>query len=214
MLSRIAATVAVASAFLFGLVTWAVVALSPAGWFGQKWSFELFDWTSTHAWVVNLDLVLDFVGGDIILGAVVIVVAAVLFFTRRTAFAIYLLVSAVVSVALVSVTKSVVSSSRPPTSGALLEVTSWSYPSGHASAGIAVIGALGLIVLALSRSRALRVLGWALIVLGVMVGVSRLSLGVHWLADVVGGWLLGLAVTSAAVWLIVLRSHAARDGDG
>lgn len=202
----------VVSAVLFGLVTWSVVTISPAQWIGQQWLLGLFDWTSTRAWAVNLDLVLDVVGGDIILGIVVIAVAAALFITRRTSLAVYLVVSAAVSVALVSVIKSAVASTRPPTAGVLLEVTSWSYPSGHASAGIAVIGALGIIVLALGRTVPVRVVGWALIALGVLVGVSRLSLGVHWFADVVGGWLLGLAVTSAAAWMILLRSRNPGDG--
>jgi len=164
--------------------------------------------------MVDLDLVLNAVGGDIVLGIVVIVVAGALFLRHRTSLAIYLVVSAVVSVALVSVVKSAVANTRPPTAGVLLDVTSWSYPSGHASAGIAVIGALGLVVLAVGRNMPMRILGWALVVLGVLVGISRLSLGVHWFADVVGGWLLGLAVTAAAAWLILLRSRAGGDGQG
>jgi undecaprenyl-diphosphatase len=77
--------------------------------------------------------------------------------------------------------------------GARLE--SLSFPSGHSS-GVATLVTVGLIlawpVLA-PRARRLWVsLGVAAVVL---VGFSRMLLGVHYLSDVVGGWALGVAWT-------------------
>jgi membrane-associated phospholipid phosphatase len=70
---------------------------------------------------------------------------------------------------------------------------SLSYPSGHSS-GIATLVTVGLLLLVpLVTSRVLRhvvvVLGVALVLL---VGLTRMWLGVHYLTDVVGGWSLGL----------------------
>ena len=77
--------------------------------------------------------------------------------------------------------------------GARLE--SLSFPSGHSS-GIATLVTVALIlawpVLA-PRARRLWVsVGVAVVVL---VGLTRMLLGVHYLSDVVGGWALGLAWT-------------------
>jgi membrane-associated phospholipid phosphatase len=70
---------------------------------------------------------------------------------------------------------------------------SLSYPSGHSS-GIATLVTVGLLLLVpLVTRRVLRhvvvVLGLALVLL---VGLTRMWLGVHFLSDVVGGWSLGL----------------------
>jgi undecaprenyl-diphosphatase len=74
--------------------------------------------------------------------------------------------------------------------GARLE--SLSYPSGHAS-GIATLVSVALILAwPLLAARARR---WALavgIVLVLVVGLTRMWLGVHFLSDVVGGWALGV----------------------
>lgn len=66
----------------------------------------------------------------------------------------------------------------------------FSFPSGHAAAGLSV----GLpFFLALGGT-----LAWAALALGVMVGVSRCYLGVHYPGDVLVGWTLAaLAVFSA-----------------
>jgi membrane-associated phospholipid phosphatase len=72
---------------------------------------------------------------------------------------------------------------------------SLSYPSGHSS-GIATLVTVAL-VLAWPMMAA-RARHWALAVgvaLVVLVGLTRMWLGVHFLSDVVGGWAFGLGWT-------------------
>ena len=68
---------------------------------------------------------------------------------------------------------------------------SFSYPSGHSS-GIAALVTVALVLawplLAPAARRAWLTAGLALVLL---VGLTRMLLGVHWLSDVVGGWALG-----------------------
>ncbi|TRV78222.1 phosphatase PAP2 family protein [Streptomyces sp. 130] len=74
------------------------------------------------------------------------------------------------------------------------------YPSGHAMTATV---SCGLLLWLLHRSGARRGMWRAAVgaaavsVLG--VGLTRLYLGVHWPSDVLGGWLLGAALTALAV---------------
>lgn len=71
-----------------------------------------------------------------------------------------------------------------------------SFPSGHSMSSLVCYGALLLVFLPLLPRPARRwaVAGTALLVLA--IGFSRLALGVHFLSDVLGGYVLG------AAWLI------------
>ena len=70
---------------------------------------------------------------------------------------------------------------------------SFSFPSGHAASGIAVLGLLGLLVAAHvgpTRAKQAVIAGFAL---GALSGASRVVLNVHYVTDVVAGLFLGLA---------------------
>jgi len=69
----------------------------------------------------------------------------------------------------------------------LAEETSPGLPSGHSQNSVAVYGYLAA---QLRRPRAWVVAG----LVALVVGVSRIYLGVHFASDVLGGWLVGMAV--------------------
>jgi len=82
---------------------------------------------------------------------------------------------------------------RPDFAEGGARLDSLSYPSGHAS-GIATLVTVALVMawpLMAARAR-----HWALaagVALVLLVGMTRMWLGVHFLSDVVGGWALGVA---------------------
>lgn len=78
---------------------------------------------------------------------------------------------------------------------------SLSYPSGH-SAGVATLVTVSL-VLAWPRlsGRGRRLALTFGVALGVLVGLTRLWLGVHYVSDVLGGWSLGVAWSLTAAHL-------------
>ncbi|SDC88250.1 undecaprenyl-diphosphatase [Geodermatophilus telluris] len=97
--------------------------------------------------------------------------------------------------------KEFVGRARPAFENGGLTYESLSYPSGHSS-GIATLVTVGL-VLAWPRltARARPVAVVAGVALAVLVGLTRMWLGVHFLSDVLGGLALG-TVWSLAVALV------------
>jgi undecaprenyl-diphosphatase len=82
---------------------------------------------------------------------------------------------------------------RPDFDGGGARYESLSFPSGHSS-GVATLVTVALILawpLLAARARRL----WLAfgILLALLVGLTRMWLGVHFLSDVVGGWSLGVA---------------------
>jgi membrane-associated phospholipid phosphatase len=130
----------------------------------------------------------------IVLVAASLVIAAALFIKKQKAQSILLLAAMGGDALLVSIIKNIDHVARP--ANQLLSGSGFSYPSGH-SAGIIVF--VGLIVYYVwlhygdKRLRTAVLAGFGSI--ATVVGFDRIYLNVHWLSDVVGGWLLG------AFWL-------------
>lgn len=95
---------------------------------------------------------------------------------------------------------------RPLYATALLQHSSWSFPSGHAMGSLVGYGMLAYVLLLIGprtrRFRWLTVTSLALLILA--IGVSRLYLGVHYFSDVVGGYAAGLLWLSTCVSAVEL----------
>lgn len=80
---------------------------------------------------------------------------------------------------------------RPDSSIHLVEETNFSLPSGHAVGAAAFAVACGFFLRTLWKT--------LLALLALMVGISRLYVGVHWPSDVLVGWAIGALVALVVV---------------
>lgn len=111
---------------------------------------------------------------------------------------------------LVAVFKQVFGRLRPDPAFADLVAPGLSFPSGHASSSAIVYLTLGALVAATRRRRPERLyILAAAALMTVLVGVSRVALGVHWPTDVLGGWAFG-AGWAAGGLLLDRRLNAGR----
>ena len=102
---------------------------------------------------------------------------------------------------------------RPPVVLHATTVTLAAFPSGHATDAAAFFLAASLtLAVTIAHHRSTRALLVATgLFLALLVGLSRLVLGVHWLSDVVAGWALGSAIAIAVV--VTLWSLSTRRED-
>jgi undecaprenyl-diphosphatase len=98
--------------------------------------------------------------------------------------------------------------SRPDKVLRLIQVGGYSFPSGHSMGSMLLFGGLAYVLFfSVQRHWALRIAGIFFCLLAVlMIGASRVYLGVHYLSDVAGGFVAGLAwigicITGTEGWI-------------
>lgn len=100
-------------------------------------------------------------------------------------------------------TKFLVSRPRPDVSMIRVEKlpSSPSFPSGHTMVATTVYGGLAVLLpMCLTAQKFRKFLVCTLILLPIFVGLSRIYLGVHYLSDVLAGWLGGGAFIPLMAW--------------
>lgn len=132
-------------------------------------------------------------GSNGVLWWVVGLTTIVLVTRRRFRLALYLAVAGVGALILDPTLKALVGRLRPVVADPIAHGGGNSFPSGHALGSFVCYGALILVFLPALHGRWRRVAVTVAAIVIVAIGVTRIMLGVHYLSDVVGGWLLGVA---------------------
>jgi undecaprenyl-diphosphatase len=153
----------------------------------------LFRVAADRPWLADLLKAVSWLGKPLWLGIAIALGAAYAYWHGRQRLALYLVVTAIGGGLLDSAVKILVDRPRPEIEDPLVHAFGKSFPSGHAMSSTVTYGALLLVFLpVLSRPR--RVIAFvATGILLLLIGASRLLLGVHFISDVLGGWVLGLA---------------------
>jgi undecaprenyl-diphosphatase len=145
-------------------------------------------------------------GGTAVLTLVTIATLGFLLLTRKYGAAILVAVSVAGGTLLSSLLKSGFDRPRPDLVPHAVEVSSASFPSGHAMLATVTYLTLAALLAQVQDRRRVQVylLGWAF-ALSLLIGASRVFLGVHWPTDGRAGWCVGgawaLLCASVAFWL-------------
>jgi undecaprenyl-diphosphatase len=132
-------------------------------------------------------------GSNSVLWAVMILGVAVLVLRRLRRLAVYLVITGVGALILDPTLKALVGRVRPVVAEPIAHGGGNSFPSGHSLGSIVVYGALLMVLLPGIPGRARKPVIGVVAALVLLIGFSRLALGVHYLTDVLGAWMLGIA---------------------
>jgi membrane-associated phospholipid phosphatase len=174
-----------------------------------------------HAWVVHspgrVRVLRDitFFGSDVWLFGLVAVTVLFLASRVRIRLVVFLVATSALGSAIDTAVKSVVSRPRPVFIDPVLLAPGKSFPSGHAMSSTVVYGALLLVLIPFVPMAWRRVVIAGAVGLVVAIGFTRLALGVHYLTDVLGGYVLGLAwlSLSTAAFSVWRREQSGRPTD-
>lgn len=146
------------------------------------------------AWLLGVVRDLTALGSHAVLILVVLIVASYLLLLRDGTTALFVVGSALSGTLLNTALKLLFNRQRPDLINHLTEVASLSFPSGHAAASAVIYLTIGFLLAGTHRSLVFRAyfIGVA-IALTLLVGLSRIYLGVHYPTDVLGGWSFGAA---------------------
>jgi membrane-associated phospholipid phosphatase len=123
-----------------------------------------------------------------------------LLYRRLYRLAAFLTVTAIGSSLLNEAIKAAVGRTRPVLANPIATATGKSFPSGHTQAALVGYGILVLIFLPVLARRWRPVLVAVASIMVVLIGFSRIALGVHYVSDVVGGIVIGSA------WLLAMTA--------
>ncbi|MDQ1247638.1 MAG: hypothetical protein QG597_2009 [Actinomycetota bacterium] len=128
----------------------------------------------------------------------------VLMALRRWHWLAFFAASAIGGLVISETLKNTVQRARPEWSEPFFSEHGYSFPSGHTLSGVTTWVAMGVVVMFVLPRPWSSVLGWVCVLIGVGMGPSRLLYGVHWVTDVLGGWLFGFG------WLLVVAGLCLR----
>lgn len=129
----------------------------------------------------------------------VIIISLILILIKKWRFLKAILISVLGGELFVWVIKNLIDRPRPPLVSALVNETTYSFPSGHTFVAIAFYGLLGYLIIQSERNKFLKIISLVFIsFLIVSIGLSRIYLGAHWPSDVLASFVSG------AAWLSIL----------
>jgi len=160
---------------------------------------DLNDAVHPHPVLIDVLQVISWLGKPPMLALLAIIMVVVLWRIGQVRLIPFVLVTPLLGSLVDTAVKISVHRPRPVVAHPIAHAYGKSFPSGHAFSSLVTYS---VILIALHPVLSVRVRRWlwlVLVVLVLAIGVSRLLLGVHFLSDVIAGYVLGVAWLFAAV---------------
>lgn len=144
------------------------------------------------------------IGGPVIITIICLVL--LLLHATRKKYGVPVFVTVATSFILNCILKNIFLRPRPDVLRLVTE-TSYSFPSGHSMVNASLYTILVLLLLKNSSKKGKTIiLSISFVILFLLIGISRIYLGVHYLGDVLAGWILGVLVAFVIYLIFKLKN--------
>ena len=156
-------------------------------------------------WLRAAALDITSLGGATVIGLAVAAIVGFLLLQGMERTALFVFIASAGGWLLNNALKEVFARPRPHVVPHLHEVMSLSFPSGHAMTSAAVYLTLGAMLMRISERRLTKIYCMAIAMLAtLLIGSTRVYLGVHYPTDVLAGWMIGMS-WALLCWLVERR---------
>lgn len=174
-------------------------------WDKDRFHFEepLMLWVHQH-WGAALQLpavMLHHIGKAAVATPITLLFASWFYLRKQRGYAVFVVLAALLPTMVMSVAKQFFGRTRPELWPRIVQETSASFPSGHSTFAAALAT---MVVLIYWQSPHRKWIVAAAAAFAVMMGFSRIVLGVHYPTDVLVGWITGMSI-SVGLYLVLFR---------
>ena len=140
----------------------------------------------------NIDIIFDTTSMVIIS----IIIAVFLWIKYSKKDAIFLSITMLADALILLILKLLFKVTRPISN--FITTTDFSFPSGHTTTAVVFFGILSYLVLKKYKNVNFEMLSTSIFMV-LLIGFTRLYLGIHWFSDVIGGILLGIFILTSSL---------------
>jgi membrane-associated phospholipid phosphatase len=178
---------------LIFLVLFFLVAMNLGIYSGLDARINSYFSNNQAGWLIDISKATGWILEPVNLVVISIIISIILFFAKVKKDALFFSLLMILGGGAIYLVKDIVARVRPE--NMLVPESGYSFPSGHALISVIFFGFFIYLTWKNVKNKPLKIsLLTLLIILIVFTGISRLILGVHWASDVIGGWMLGLAL--------------------
>ncbi|MBU3912461.1 MAG: phosphatase PAP2 family protein [Nanoarchaeota archaeon] len=184
------------------LLLFIILLLSPSSNFILSTDSSVNSFLSTHqiSFLISLSKLTAYVFEPWMIVIFSLMFAIILFFSKLKKESYLLVILTLLAGSFIYIIKETIQKARPI--NALVQESSFSFPSGHSLISLVFLGFLLYLALKNIKSKQKKtILSIILIIIMLFAGASRLILNVHWASDVLSGWFLGLFILLASISL-------------
>ncbi|MGM8228350.1 phosphatase PAP2 family protein [Cellvibrio sp. ARAG 10.3] len=167
-------------------------------------------------WVEEIGRDITALGGNAVLTLLTLAVVGYLLLDGKRRMALVLVVATLGALGVSTLLKNTIDRERPDLVPHHTQVYTASFPSGHSMLSASTYLTMGALLARVQRRKRMKAyILLVAIIATLLVGLSRIYLGVHWPTDVLAGWTAG-AAWAIGCWLLarwLQRRHEVEDED-